>query len=781
MRLTALGTRLTMLAALASAGMAVGCRRVPYLDQSKPVPHDPTNLVAKEDSEVQQTQLMDVATPLPMPKMTDPRTTSNPDAPEMWELSLQEALRIGLDNAEIVRVIPLGAAGTPVGGFEPQFLALGNINTLGAGNLVSVYDPAIAETRISSALSQFDANLQTTMLWGHSNQLLNNAISGGYFSANNHFPVVSLSDSAQMSAAIQKRTATGATLNVTHNIQYQYSNSPFNVFPSAYTTNMQFNFTQPLLGSAPTSQFNPNPLPSGLEANRAPIVIARLQADFSVWQFKSQVQGLVRSIEQQYWALAQAQIQLWATETAVELGEKILERELVKLEVGSSAKPNVAEAEETLERFRLDYIQRTADLITTERQLRNLLGLPPTDNRRIVPLTNPTEARIEPNWQASMAQMVNYQPDIVQGQLLVRVAELQLLVARNQLLPVLNFNALYQLNGLGHHLDQAEGVMTGSSVQAINPILNAQQRAAGINPVPLQFRDFQSWQMGFTFQMPLGYRGPMANVRLAQYQLLQSRAYLQQIVHQTSHQLSRFFLEVDVNYKLFKTASRLKAAAKQRLEASKAFYENGTIAIDRYLDAVNRWANAVVSEADFRTRYNTSIVLLEELKGTLLAYDNIAVAEGPWPAKAYIQAQDQQAAHRQHPVGEDGNYSPRPVTGPGPLDPLPPVAPPNFQPAEVPPTPPPGGFDGPQPYPAAPARPTGSPPILGNRTPGPMSPIEPEVRRVANTSGAPVRSGIIQPPMEMPLDLPPAPEIMPTLPSPGPLQSTELPLLPGSV
>ena len=62
-----------------------------------------------------------------------------------------------------------------------------------------------------------------------------------------------------------------------------------------------------------------------------------------------------------------------------------------------------------------------------------------------------------------------------------------------------------------------------------------------------------------------------------------------------------------------------------------------------------------------------------------------------------------------------------------------------------------------------------------------MSPIEPEVRRVANTSGAPVRSGIIQPPMEMPLDLPPAPEIMPKLPSPGPLQSTELPLLPGSV
>ena len=34
------------------------------------------------------------------------------------------------------------------------------------------------------------------------------------------------------------------------------------------------------------------------------------------------------------------------------------------------------------------------------------------------------------------------------------------LSARNQLLPVLNLNALYQLNGLGHSLDQSEAVIS---------------------------------------------------------------------------------------------------------------------------------------------------------------------------------------------------------------------------------------------------------------------------------------------------------------------------------
>ena len=81
--------------------------------------------------------------------------------------------------------------------------------------------------------------------------------------------------------------------------------------------------------------------------------------------------------------------------------------------------------------------------------------------------------------------------------------------------------------------------------------------------------------------MPIGFRAPLANTRQAQYQLLRQRAFLQQIVHQTTHSLARFFLEVDANYKQFKTAQRLRAAAQQRLEAQRAFYEEGRITIDR--------------------------------------------------------------------------------------------------------------------------------------------------------------------------------------------------------
>ena len=114
----------------------------------------------------------------------------------------------------------------------------------------------------------------------------------------------------------------------------------------------------------------------------------------------------VRSIEQQYWSLSQQQIALWSRETAVKLGEEILRRERAELEVGRATTADVAEAEQQLENFKLNLVTATSDLITTERQLRNILGLSSADNRRIVPDTAPTEARLEPEWEAALATML---------------------------------------------------------------------------------------------------------------------------------------------------------------------------------------------------------------------------------------------------------------------------------------------------------------------------------------------------------------------------------------
>ena len=712
MRLTLSTKRLAQAATLAALAALVGCQKLPYIDQSKEVPHENLGTIAAEDKEIQQAQFLSNSEAPPLPRLSKPRTTNDPEAREIWQLTLEKAIQIGLDNSEVVRVISLGAQGIPIGGFEPTPLSTGAGGALGQGSLSTIYDPAIQETQIAQALSSFDTNFTTSMLWGHSVTPLNNGNQAGVFTGG-RFPYIFDQDTAQFSTGVQKRTATGAQIGVQHNINYLYSNSPNNLNPSAYTTNVQLSLTQPLLGSAPLANNQGNSPPVGLEANRAPIVVARIQADTAVWRFKAEVMAEVRSIEQQYWTLAQQHVQLWSSEKAVELAEEILKREQSELEVGRGTFADVAEAEQRLEQFRLDLVTRTSDVITTERQLRNLLGLPPADDRRIVPVTAPTEARLEPDWDASLSQMLTFQPDIIQQQLQVRVAELQLLIARNQLLPQLNLTALYQLSGLGHTLDGAEATMTGKPLLGIDPRTRIQQAAAGLNALPATYSSFPTWQFGLTYQMPLGMRAPLANVRGTQYGLLRQRAYLQQIVHQTTHSLARFFIEVDANYKQFKTASRYRAAAAQRLESGRAFYEEGKITIDRYLDAVSQYASAVALEAQYKTSYNISIIALEEAKGTLLAYDNIAVAEGPHPQKAYMQAKDQQAAHRQFPLPHDGDLHPNVGTGPYGPDPIPTQAPSDIgPPKEKPAFPYPVGPLGPPPTPGPPLAPVGEPNIL---------------------------------------------------------------------
>ena len=102
MRLTLRTNRWTQVAMLAALAFSSGCQKLPYIDQSKTVPHDPMGATALEDKEVKQADFLSNSLTMQMPKVHKPRTTNDPEAEEIWPMTLQEAIRIGLDNSEIV-------------------------------------------------------------------------------------------------------------------------------------------------------------------------------------------------------------------------------------------------------------------------------------------------------------------------------------------------------------------------------------------------------------------------------------------------------------------------------------------------------------------------------------------------------------------------------------------------------------------------------------------------------------------------------------------------------
>jgi RNA polymerase sigma factor (sigma-70 family) len=275
--------------------------------------------------------------------------------------------------------------------------------------------------------------------------------------------------------------------------------------------------------------------------SKAGIIITPRDDDEGSAFFNAEVMAKVRSIEQQYWTLSRVLVQKWATEKAVGLAAEILKREQRELKAGRGTVVDVADAQQRLDQFQIELETRTSDVVTTEQGLRNVLGLPLVDARRIVPITVPIEAKLEPNWEACKAEMLEKQPDIVRAKARLKEAT----VAR-----------------IGD-LDMSE-----------------------------------KWKEN-----------------------------LDHIVTQKTYSLARFVREVEGNHKQLVSTSRFRAAAAQRLEGQRAFYEEGRITIDRYLDAVSQYAAAVMQEANFKSGYNVSIVVLEEAKGTLLEYDGITVVD----------------------------------------------------------------------------------------------------------------------------------------------------------
>jgi Outer membrane efflux protein len=286
-----------------------------------------------------------------------------------------------------------------------------------------------------------------------------------------------------------------------------------------------------------------------------PFKIAPLNRGIEAERFKCVAMAEVRSIEQQYWNLFQAHAALWAADRAVASTDEILKKEQAELKVGRGTIADIAEAAQALEQRNLALVARTSDVITTERTLRDLLGLPAADGRRIGPVTVPTETKLDPDWEESRAAMLANQPGIVRSRAIVKAAE-----------------------------------------------------------------------------------GDVSHDGLAR--LERSKAQHEELIRQTTHSLARFFLEIDANYKQFKTASKLRVAAAQRLDAQRAYFEEGRITIDRFLDSVDLCATAVATEAQYKISYNSSIVGLEEAKGTLLEHDEIALAEGPKSAMTVVASPD---------------------------------------------------------------------------------------------------------------------------------------------
>jgi hypothetical protein len=262
-----------------------------------------------------------------------------------------------------------------------------------------------------------------------------------------------------------------------------------------------------------------------------------------------------------------------------------------------------------------------------ESKLRYLMGIAATDGRLIRPKDEPTTAKVSFDWCDVLNEGLVRNVQLRQQKWIVKRRELELIAAKNFLLPKLDLDAQYRWLGLGNNLFP-EANSTGADFTALGS--NAYSSLTG--------GQFQEWQVGLQLNMPLGFRREMAGVRNAQLMLTRERAKLQEAELELSHQLAFGIRDLEANYVLSQTNFSHRAAAQREVDAVTAAYETDTVTIDRVLEAQQRLAQAEGNYYRSLTDYNKSITEVHFYKGSLLEYNGVYLAEGPWPGKAYFDA-----------------------------------------------------------------------------------------------------------------------------------------------
>ncbi len=602
----------------------------------------------KEDGDL--SHYMDVATNIEYPDVNAPPiadvafaqaplTLAHAQDFKMWDLSLEEVVRLTLENSTVVRNLGgrINDGGQNISTTAPESL------TAGGGNAVTTYDAALTESGyggntgsqfsgrgVEAALSEFDAQLDSSLVWQKNDRPQN----FGLAAAPDFFNPLFRQDTGRFSTGITKTAANGSTFEARTNTNYDQNNNGSRTQPSDWFANVEAAVTQPLLQGAGT-EYNRIAGPRSFQEAAGNfsdqfdgVLIAKIRTDVTLTDFEAAVRDQIRDVEEAYWELYFTYRDLQARREGEQSALETWRRVKAKFIIGGEGGEANTEAQSRSQyfNFRQQVEIAQSNVFAVENRLRFLMGLGVSDGRLIRPSDEPTIAPVKFDWATIHAEALARREEIRRQKWTIKRRELELIAAKNLLLPRLDLLARYRFLGAGDDLISVPR-------NGIPPFLDGSTAVESLTS-----GDFQEWEAGLQFSMPLGFRLGDTTVRHSQLLLARERAVLQEMELTVSHQLGQTIRDLDLTYGTTQTNFNRRNAAEDDVKAVAAIYDSGRVTLDLLLQAQQRRAEA--ESAYFRSLidYNRAIMRVHWRKGSLLEYNGIFLQEGPWPGKAYFDA-----------------------------------------------------------------------------------------------------------------------------------------------
>jgi outer membrane protein TolC len=592
-----------------------------------------------------------------------PMALEDPSQLPVYEISLEEAVQQAVQQSPVLRRIGGSVVGTPVS----------------LGGAATVYDPALTASSTSqgteAALSAFDAQWAQQLFWSNVDQPQNRLP----FNAGT-FVVASVAQRSQASyfGELAKQTATGATFSLRHLVDYaktRDSSVNAQLFPSAYSGSVEAEYRQPLLQGAGVT-YNRIAGPTQQPGVYNGVLIARLNEDVALADFESAVIALVSDVEQAYWDLVTAYRILDTQVRGRQAALQTFQYQQVRLEVGTGRSDEEAQARSQFYQFQAQVevaLGGVNGLYASEQRLRYLIGLTATDGRLLKPTTELIDAKVIFDWESALAQSLDRRIEIRRQRFNVKRRELEIVAARLNLRPRLDLLAQWRVRGLGDNL-LGNRAYRNVLVPAPTPPGGGPPGPPIPTDVPLDNLygsitngDFQEFQAGVEFSMPVGLRLASLAVTNARLGLRRERALLAETELRVSHDLSEAARQIEVTHKLMDTNYNRFQADLNQVEVLRKRYLEGNDNINFLLQAQRQVVQSATQFYQSLSDYNLSIRDFHRQKGSLLAYNHVQLAEDAWAVGASHDAYQTGRFLKPKHVSENTDV-PIPLTR-GPFDP----------------------------------------------------------------------------------------------------------------
>jgi hypothetical protein len=504
-------------------------------------------------------------------------------------MTLDEAIRLAIENGEVLRKLGGMILTDPERIYTEQTIPL------------AVTDP---QTSIEAALSAFDANLYAFGKWQNNDRRFNNQFFGGgatAFQQDTHDYVLQMS----------KYTATGAQLAIRSITDYDANNATGNITPSAWQTQFQAEMRQPLLQGGGLT-FNRIAGPSAVPGNYNGVLIAKVNNDLTSAEFRQQLRDYISDVITSYWDLYFAYRSLDSKRDALQRSQKTWQSFNALKNNNRRTGTDEAMAREQYYRFKSevnDAISGQFGVQTLERNLRLLIGISITDGTLIRPADEPNEAPLVFDWDSIAIEAIQLRSELQQTRLKVKRNEMELLAAKNFLMPELDLVSTYRIRGLG-------------------------KRLAGDNSAfrELATADYQEYEASLELRLPVGFRQAHAAVRNAKLKIRRQNTLLREQERRILRDLTNEVVECDRAYVQMQTNMNRYLAAADALQGMETNRANGLpISLEQLLDAQRRASEAQTKYYLSMSQYAIATKNVQYQQGTLLHAIHLMILDDPPP------------------------------------------------------------------------------------------------------------------------------------------------------